>query len=114
MHGVRHLIDLARAGPYAGNVKFLFTSSVAQALSWDKSQGDYPETILPDAKYAVAIGYGESKYVAERVRLLPRYRNSAELMFTSTKGPFSERLEGDLLPNRADYRREAKRRLGNQ
>lgn len=70
VHGTRHLIDLARAGPYAGNVKFLFTSSIAQALRWDKSQGDYPEKVVSDAKYAVAIGYGESKYVAERVCLL--------------------------------------------
>jgi nucleoside-diphosphate-sugar epimerase len=65
--GVRNLIDLARESAYGSNVKFMFTSSVAQGISWDRTRGAYPEEVLLDAQYAVATGYGESKYVAERV-----------------------------------------------
>ncbi|KAF8174554.1 putative aminoadipate reductase [Pholiota molesta] len=65
--GVRNLIDLARESAYGSNVKFMFTSSVAQGISWDRTRGAYPEEVLLDAQYAVATGYGESKYVAERL-----------------------------------------------
>lgn len=65
--GVRHLIDLARDSACGSNVKFLFTSSIAQAISWDMGRGPYPEEVLFDAQYAVGTGYGESKYVSERV-----------------------------------------------
>ncbi|KAF4610095.1 hypothetical protein D9613_010628 [Agrocybe pediades] len=66
VRATRNLIDLARASSAAALTKFLFTSSVASALSWDRSKGAYPEEVLTDAKYAVGTGYGEAKYVAER------------------------------------------------
>ncbi|KAF8190188.1 acetyl-CoA synthetase-like protein [Pholiota molesta] len=48
--GVRNLVDLARESAYGSNTR-----------------GAYPEEVLLDAQYAVATGYGESKYVAERI-----------------------------------------------
>ena len=36
-------------------------------MSWDRSRGPYPEETLRDSKFAVGSGYGESKYVSERV-----------------------------------------------
>ncbi|KAF8956587.1 acetyl-CoA synthetase-like protein [Flammula alnicola] len=67
VQGTRNLVDLARSSAHAASVKFLFTSSIASAFSWDKAQGAYPEEVLDDPKYAVGNGYGESKYVAERI-----------------------------------------------
>jgi len=67
VRGTRHLIDFARSTRHASSLKFLFTSSVATASSWDQSKGRYPEEIVLDSKYAVGQGYAESKYVADRV-----------------------------------------------
>ncbi|KXN81584.1 L-aminoadipate-semialdehyde dehydrogenase large subunit [Leucoagaricus sp. SymC.cos] len=67
VHGVRNLIDLARSGRYSSSLRFIFTSSVASAQSWDSKQGPYPEAVVHKSKYAVGTGYGESKYVAERI-----------------------------------------------
>ncbi|KAF9478063.1 putative aminoadipate reductase [Pholiota conissans] len=67
IRGTYNLIKLARSGGHAKDVKFIFTSSVGIAQSWDQSAGPYPEEILTDAKYAAGSGYGESKYVVERV-----------------------------------------------
>jgi nucleoside-diphosphate-sugar epimerase len=61
------LIDLARTRLGECNVKFIFTSSISTAQSWDQSIGPYPEELVMDPKYAVGMGYGESKYVTERV-----------------------------------------------
>lgn len=71
--GSRVLIDLARSSRHSSLVRFLFTSSIGSTQSWDaKTQGPYPEEVVMDAKYAVGGGYGESKYVTERVRALVR------------------------------------------
>ncbi|KAF8956600.1 hypothetical protein BDZ97DRAFT_2062868 [Flammula alnicola] len=67
VQGTRNLVDLARSSEHATSLKFLFTSSISSAFSWDQSQGAYPEEVLEDPKYAVGNGYGESKYVAERI-----------------------------------------------
>ncbi|KAF9475758.1 putative aminoadipate reductase [Pholiota conissans] len=67
VQGTRNLIDLARSSKNAASLKFLFTSSISSAFSWDQSLGAYPEEILKDARYAVGNGYGESKYVTERI-----------------------------------------------
>ncbi|KAF8953018.1 putative aminoadipate reductase [Flammula alnicola] len=67
IRGTRNLIELAHSSPHASDIKFIFTSSVASALSWDQSQGPYPEEVVLDPRYAVGNGYGESKYVTERI-----------------------------------------------
>ncbi|PPR05125.1 hypothetical protein CVT24_010381 [Panaeolus cyanescens] len=63
----RALIDFSLSSTHASSLKFLFTSSVASALSWDRATGPYPEEVMMDPKFAVGNGYGESKYVTERI-----------------------------------------------
>ncbi|KAJ3517669.1 hypothetical protein NLJ89_g348 [Agrocybe chaxingu] len=74
IRGAHNLLQLARTsrthahriiGPEA--FRFIFTSSVASALSWNQALGPYPEEVVLDSSSAVGNGYGESKYVAERV-----------------------------------------------
>ncbi|KAF8892830.1 acetyl-CoA synthetase-like protein [Gymnopilus junonius] len=67
IRGTKILIDLAYSSPHPSNIKFIFTSSIASAASWDRSLGPYPENVVLDPRYAVGNGYGESKYVAERI-----------------------------------------------
>jgi len=77
IRGTRNLIELGHAIGRAPTIKFIFTSSIASALSWDQSLGPYPEEVVLDARYAVGSGYGESKYVAERVSALRIFLNLA-------------------------------------
>ena len=72
IRGTQHLVDFARTARHASSLKFLFTSSIASVSSWDQSKGKYPEDVVLDAKYAVGSGYGEGKYVAERVKHFSR------------------------------------------
>ncbi|KAJ7236073.1 acetyl-CoA synthetase-like protein [Mycena haematopus] len=65
--GTRNLIDSARQSLNARGVRFLFTSSIASAQSWDQNLGPFPEELQLNANVAVGNGYGESKYVSERI-----------------------------------------------
>ncbi|KAJ7360799.1 putative aminoadipate reductase [Mycena albidolilacea] len=65
--GTRNLIDLARQSPNQSGVRFLFTSSIASAQSWDQTLGPFPEEVQYDASVTLGNGYGESKYVSERI-----------------------------------------------
>ncbi|KAJ3773057.1 putative aminoadipate reductase [Lentinula raphanica] len=66
--GSRILVDLARSSRHSSSIRFLFTSSIASAQAWDaRLLGPYPEEVVMDPKYAVGGGYGESKYVTERI-----------------------------------------------
>ncbi|KAF4610030.1 hypothetical protein D9613_010647 [Agrocybe pediades] len=67
IQGTRNLVDLARESAFNSSIKVLFTSSISAAYSWDTTNGAYPEEVVLDAKYAVGNGYGESKYVSERI-----------------------------------------------
>ncbi|KAF7341008.1 Acetyl-CoA synthetase-like protein [Mycena sanguinolenta] len=65
--GTRNLIDLARQSSTASGVRFLFTSSISSAQNWDQKRGPFPEELQLDASVAIGNGYGESKYVSERI-----------------------------------------------
>lgn len=67
IQGTRNLIDFARSAPQSAAIRFLFTSSVASAQGWNQAEGPFPEEVITDPSVAVGSGYGESKYVAERV-----------------------------------------------
>ena len=68
IQGTRALVDFARKTLHADCLRFLFTSSIASTRSWDASQGPVPEELVDDAGLSVlGGGYGQSKYVAERV-----------------------------------------------
>lgn len=59
------LINLSNAAPHSPRV--LFISSVASGQSWNKELEAFPEILSTDSTVAVGTGYGESKYIAERV-----------------------------------------------
>lgn len=63
--GTRALLDFTASCD--NHVKFLFSSSISAAQSWEVSRGPVPEDVLSDPKVAVGTGYGASKYVAEGV-----------------------------------------------
>ncbi|KAJ7055851.1 putative aminoadipate reductase [Mycena amicta] len=63
VRGTCNLIDLARLA----RARFLFTSSIGSAQNWDPSKGAFPEELQLDAGVALGSGYGESKYVSERI-----------------------------------------------
>ncbi|KAJ7063875.1 putative aminoadipate reductase [Mycena amicta] len=67
VRGTRNLIDLARSCSSSGPARFLFSSSISSAQNWDKSRGAFPEEVQLDAGVALGSGYGESKYVSERI-----------------------------------------------
>ncbi|KAG6840183.1 putative secondary metabolism biosynthetic enzyme [Blastosporella zonata] len=67
IQGTRHLVDLLKSGPDPEGSRFLFTSSISSVQSWPKSKGPCPEEVLADASFAVGGGYGEGKYVTERI-----------------------------------------------
>ncbi|KII84556.1 hypothetical protein PLICRDRAFT_117723 [Plicaturopsis crispa FD-325 SS-3] len=67
IRGTRNLIDFALASPHTSSIRFVFTSSVGSTQSWDRSRGPYPEEVQYDASYAIGSGYGEAKYVVERI-----------------------------------------------
>ncbi|KAH7890585.1 acetyl-CoA synthetase-like protein [Phlebopus sp. FC_14] len=67
VRATRNLVDLARDSPHRSTIRFLFTSSVSSSSSWDIARGPLPEEVQSDPMIAVGIGYGESKYVAERI-----------------------------------------------
>ncbi|KAF7430338.1 hypothetical protein PC9H_006043 [Pleurotus ostreatus] len=64
--GTRNLVNMARTGPRASTIRFLFMSSISSVQSW-QGDGLVPEDIIPDANVAIGAGYGESKYVVERI-----------------------------------------------
>lgn len=67
IRATRNLINLGLASPEKEDLRFLFTSSVASVQRWDNSTDPVPEEVQLNPSLAVGGGYGESKYVAERV-----------------------------------------------
>jgi hypothetical protein len=63
----RNLVDLGLDSAHRNTLRFVFTSSVGSAQSWDRGKGPFPEEVQLDPSPAVGAGYGESKYVSERV-----------------------------------------------
>jgi hypothetical protein len=68
VRGVRNLLDLALTSPQANHVRVLFTSSIAVTGRWPRERGAFPEEPMSDPSFAIGQGYGEGKYVGERVR----------------------------------------------
>ncbi|KAF9060301.1 acetyl-CoA synthetase-like protein [Rhodocollybia butyracea] len=99
VRGVRNLIDLARASHYASSLRFLFTSSIGSAQSWNSTtMGPYPEEVVLDPKYAVGPGYGESKYVSERILAQSGLRASSFRIGQITGGSNGAWAMSDWLP----------------
>lgn len=69
--GVRHLLGLALSSARPRKPVFAFCSSVASAMAFHAGK-EVPEEILWDPSCATALGYSQSKLVAEQV--LARFR----------------------------------------
>lgn len=67
VEGSRNLIELALKSSHASTIRFSFTSTISSVHSWDQSTGAVPEEPVSDSRLAVGSGYGESKFVVERV-----------------------------------------------
>jgi len=80
VRATRNLVDMALASAHRKTLRFLFTSSIGSAHSWDRSRGLYPEEVLLDPSFAVGAGYGESKYVSERVSIAARSPHAREVV----------------------------------
>ncbi|TFK74185.1 putative aminoadipate reductase [Pluteus cervinus] len=91
IRGVRHLIDLARSSPRSSRIRFLFTSSIGSTMGWDKSKGPFPEEHVEDVTVAMGGGYGESKYVSERILLTSGLNASSLRLGQLTGGRSNER-----------------------
>ena len=69
IRSTRALVDFACQTQHRGTLRFLFTSSIASAASWDAANHrPVPEELIDDPSVCVqGGGYGQGKYVAERV-----------------------------------------------
>ncbi|KAK0784708.1 putative NRPS-like protein biosynthetic cluster [Friedmanniomyces endolithicus] len=65
--GVTHLINLALASPRAEPPRFAFCSSVASAMAYHGADSLVPERVIDDTSAATALGYSQSKWVAEQI-----------------------------------------------
>lgn len=69
IRGSRNLVDLALAGPHPECTRYVFTSSVGTLMGWEDPSAVVPEEPISDPRISVGNGYGESKYVTEKVSL---------------------------------------------
>jgi nucleoside-diphosphate-sugar epimerase len=67
IQGARKLLDFAFSCTHARRLRFLFISSFTVGQSWPHTSGAFPEESFEDPYWSVGHGYGESKYVTERV-----------------------------------------------
>jgi thioester reductase-like protein len=67
IQGVRTLVDFAFSCSHSASLRFLFISSLTVGQSWPRTAGWFPEESPEDPQWSVGLGYGECKYVAERV-----------------------------------------------
>lgn len=64
----RNLVDLGLSSPNSASLRFAFISSIASTQGWKDLDRSVPEELQQDSRSAVLRGYGEGKYVAEKVR----------------------------------------------
>ncbi|KDQ17952.1 hypothetical protein BOTBODRAFT_171650 [Botryobasidium botryosum FD-172 SS1] len=66
IRGVRNLVDFALASWRPSPPRIVFLSSISSVQNWQLDI-PVPERALPDARVALGVGYGESKWVSERI-----------------------------------------------
>ncbi|KAG7447195.1 acetyl-CoA synthetase-like protein [Guyanagaster necrorhizus] len=69
IEATRNLINFALDSKHSTGTRFVFVSSVTSVQSWTGQAGVVPESAIDNWKVAVGRGYGEAKYVAERLTL---------------------------------------------
>jgi len=66
VRGTRNLIDLALSAASPSPPQFIFTSTIGTTSNWQEPRA-VPEEQISDPVVALGNGYGESKWVTERV-----------------------------------------------
>ncbi|KAI9818373.1 MAG: putative NRPS-like protein biosynthetic cluster [Pycnora praestabilis] len=93
IRGVRHFIDWSIASPLHPHI--LFVSSISSVANWSSinpSAGAVPEKPMSDYSVAQALGYAESKHVAERILEISHTRSgvpASTLRVGQVAGPTS-------------------------
>ncbi|KAF8312105.1 acetyl-CoA synthetase-like protein [Clavulina sp. PMI_390] len=102
--GTRNLVDLSLESPQgASSILFVFISSIATLANSPSHGRAFPELPIDDPSISVGTGYGESKYVAEKI--LESAARETGLLTTSIRvGQLSGGSNGfwsatDWLPN---------------
>ncbi|KAJ3572833.1 hypothetical protein NP233_g2821 [Leucocoprinus birnbaumii] len=91
--GTRQLLDLAVGSPIPNGAKFIFVSSISVVNNLGK-ESKAPESSVPSS-LAAGFGYGESKWVAERI-----CHRVAEVTGLSTSIVRVGQLSGDTVTGR--------------
>ncbi|KAF8549634.1 NAD(P)-binding protein [Imleria badia] len=94
----RNLVDLALDAKYRRLLRFVFTSSIGTAQSWDRTKGTFPEELQLDPSTAVGSGYGESKYVCERIIAKSGLRSTSLRIGQIAGGPNGSWATTDWVP----------------
>ncbi|KAF8311712.1 acetyl-CoA synthetase-like protein [Clavulina sp. PMI_390] len=81
IRGTRNLVALALSSTNAASLRFIFTSSVSVLQNWPNTSA--LEEPIKNPTVSVGTGYGESKYVAEKI--LEHFRDFAGLNTTSIR-----------------------------
>lgn len=66
--GARHLVDLALSTSGPSPPQFIFTSTIGTLSNWCEPRA-VPEEVIEDPAVALGNGYGQSKWVTERILL---------------------------------------------
>lgn len=67
IEATQNLINFALDSKNSKATRFVFVSSITSVQSWTEKAGIVPESTIDNWKVAVGRGYGEGKYVAERL-----------------------------------------------
>ncbi|EIW83469.1 acetyl-CoA synthetase-like protein [Coniophora puteana RWD-64-598 SS2] len=67
IEATHNLVEFALSASSAKRVRFVFVSSVAAVQGWSPERGPVPEAVVDEADVALGSGYGESKYIGEKI-----------------------------------------------
>jgi len=98
IRATRNLVNLALDAKHLNSLRFLFTSSVGTAQSWDRTNGAFPEELKLDPSTAVGSGYSESKYVCERIIAKSGLRATSLRIGQISGGPNGSWATTDWVP----------------
>lgn len=65
--GVTNLINLALSSSRSKPARFAYCSSVASVMAYSGVEANIPERIIDDPEASTAMGYSQSKWVAEQI-----------------------------------------------
>ncbi|PPQ75779.1 hypothetical protein CVT24_002640 [Panaeolus cyanescens] len=85
IHGTSNLIRFAKTSPNASHLRFFFTSSISSCVSF-RDDGYITEDALCSPKDALGMGYGQAKYIVDRILANSGLRNASTLRIGQLSG----------------------------